>query len=608
VRVTGLSSWKSIAALLGLGLALLPGQAGAICPSKKKGPGGAVPPGMRQPFDPPPEAPADEPVDPPPNDTVDPAPAGKGPTTPGGLPAPKAPTTPDLGGGPSGRERPQRGLDALDDDSWELWWALNKSDVLPRVKRQADSPDGAYARTLPAELRPAFDAILAAMQDSEPTVREAAVGALAGFVTDYRRADAIAELRRMAQGADHWHRDLCHLGLGLRGDVESAESMRKVLRSKHEEPVSRAFAALGLINLGTAEGMAEVEKAAEDLEEADVAGCVLIGLGQTKDPKHLPRLMEAAKRRGGSAVRLRRVRADAITALGKHGDPSSIEFLGSLLDDKEKVIARAAALALGGFKDSEPAAQLLRKQGLASEDPFVRGFAAISLGRIGNLSSVPALAGRVQVEEEVGVRPFLMLGAGLTRDAGALVLLDEALQESPRSGRFSAAAVSAGLLSAPDEGRARLRAALSDVRKPSAPACGALGLGLLADKASVPHLRKAFWFDSTRVRPSFDDALSMLGAEDQATWLVGEYKAARRSSARQAIAGALAKCGGPSEGPALVEFYKAAPHGDAAVRISLLTAMAIIINDRVVSQPRSLLLHTYYLQPNDVLGHIMFLP
>ena len=384
--------------------------------------------------------------------------------------------------------------------------------------------------------------------------------------------------------------------------------MRKVLRSKHEEPVSRAFAALGLINLGAPEGMAEVEKAAEDLDEADVAGCVLIGLGQTRDPKHLPRLMEAAKRRGGSAVRLRRVRADAITALGKHGDPTSIEFLGSLLDDKEKVIARAAALALGGFKGSEPAAALLRKQGLASEDPFVRAFAVLGLGRIGNLSSIPAIAGRVQAEEEVGVRPFLMLGAGLTRDAGALVLLEEALQESPRSGRFSAAALSAGLLSAQDDGRARLRASLTDTRKASAPACSALGLGLLSDKATVPHLRKAFWFDSTRVRPGFDDALSLLGAEDQSAWLLSEYKLARRSSARQALAGALATCGGPAEGAAMVELYRAAPHGDAALRISLLTAMAVIINDRVVSQPRSLLLHTYYLQPNDVLGHIMFLP
>ena len=100
----------------------------------------------------------------------------------------------------------------------------------------------------------------------------------------------------------------------------------------------------------------------------------------------------------------------------------------------------------------------------------------------------------------------------------------------------------------------------------------------------------------------------MMDPEGQSAWLLAKYKQARRSSTRQALVEALSKCGGPAEGAALAAIYKDAPPGDTALRVKLLTAMAVITNDRIVSQPRSLLLHTYYLQPNDVLGHIAFLP
>jgi hypothetical protein len=59
----------SLKRVLSLGLATLsawlvvgPGSASAICPSKVKGPGGALPPGIREPFDP--EPPPAEPEDP----------------------------------------------------------------------------------------------------------------------------------------------------------------------------------------------------------------------------------------------------------------------------------------------------------------------------------------------------------------------------------------------------------------------------------------------------------------------------------------------------------------------------------------------------------------
>lgn len=604
-----------VALLAALPAFLLPSPADAVCPSKFRKPGGAVPPGLREPFDPPPDAetPPDPPSDP---DAPPPPPPGRGPTTPGGSPppattppgtAPDAPNIPGPGGPTTPRSRPARGLETLDDTSWELWWGLNRADVLPRVKRQNEVVDGDYARTLPAALRPAIDVLIEALDDDDALVRHAAAAVLGGFRTDYRARDTVEALRRIAKAGDHWMRDLCHLGLGLRGDVESVEGMRQVLRSRGEEPVSRAFAGLALIMINDPKGMAEVEKAVADLEETDVAGSLVIGLGSTKDPVHLPMIMEAAQRKGGSAVRLRRVRADAITALGKLGDPKAIAYLGGLLDDREKVIARAAALALGGFKDNNDAAQLLRKKALDSDDAFVRAFAALSLGRIGLQGSMPTLAKMLLEDKEVAVKPFVQLALGLLREGSAAVMLDESLAEDPRSGRFSSAAVAAGLVK--HEGaRALLEPALTDMRTGAAPACAALSLGLLGVKDAQARLRERYWLDSARARPGFDQALALIDAEGQSAWLLEQLGKARRSSERRVLVDGLGLCGGPAEGAALAERYKATSKGDIDLRIRTLNAISTVINDRVVSRPRSMLLHTYYLQPNDVLGHLAFLP
>lgn len=584
--------------------------ADAICPSKFRRPGGSVPPGVRAPFDPSSPPAADEPEDPPPATTPPPT---TGPSTPKAPTTPTAPppatvSGPDTTGGPD-RERRGRGLEALDEISWELWWGLNRADVLPRVKRQDDSPDGPYARTLPPELRPVIDVLLEALDDPDGGIRQTAASAFAGYAVDYRRTDVINALRRHAKGSDHWVRDLCHLGLGLRKDKDSVAGMRATLRSKQDISVSRAFAALGLLMSGDTESLEDVTKAAEDLEDTEMAGAILLAMGQTKDLQHLPRITKMATRKaGGPAQRMRRVRSDAIIALGKMGDPTSVSVLDELIDDKERVISRSAALALGGFKGHEGALEVLRTKGLASEDEFVRAYSAISMGRIGSTAQVPVLARFMEQEKSVAVRPFAVLALGLLRDITSSMVLGTVLEETPRGGRFSAGAIATGLVKGGDDLRGKLRGALRDTKSTSAPACSALGLGLLYDKDTVPHLRERFWFDSTRVRPGFADGLALITPEEQAKWLVEEYKNARRSSQRQALADALSMCGGPGEAGALVQFYKATPAGDGALRVGLLTAMTVIANDRQVSKPRSLLLHTYYLQPNDVLGHIAYLP
>jgi HEAT repeat protein len=317
-------------------------------------------------------------------------------------------------------------------------------------------------------------------------------------------------------------------------------------------------------------------------------------------------LIEAARRHTGAAVRVRRVRADAITALGKLAHPATVAYLGELLGDQENAIARSAAIALGGFTGSPEALDLLRRRGLASEDPWVRALSALSLGRLHDTTALPALARRVRSEDPV-VRPFVTLGLGLLGDPGSARLLAEPLAEDPRTGAFASAALAAGLLGA-DEQRPLLAGALGDTRTAAAPACGALGLGLLHATEVRSVLTARFWFDSTRARPGFAEALALLDAPAQSTWLLGQLTRARRSGERQVLVEALGLCGGPDEGAVLATTFASAPKGDTRLRVRLVGALAGILRDHAVTPARRLLLHTYYLQPNDVLGHLAYLP
>jgi HEAT repeat protein len=598
-------------------------------PAPRAAPTDTVPPNMRQPFAPPrppedapDETPPEEPSDaaeppPPPEDTApppppppakDPAADAPPPPPPPAAPLPTTtPNGPDLTGPGRGRGR-VRGEGTLDDISWQTWWGLHRAGVLPVVRRQAGAaPDGPYARLLPSELRAAVDVLLTALEDRDPDVRYAAAGALAGVRCDYRAGETIEALRACTRGQDRWLRDLCHLGLGLRQDVEAIPRLLAVLRSRQEMDVSRAFAALALIDLGPDAALEDLAAVTRDLDEPDLAGCVLIGLGAKKEPRHLPLLLEAARRRTGPGVRLRRVRADALTALGSMAHPSTAPYLGELLQDPENAIARSAAIALGGFRSSDVAAMQLCTRGLTSQDPWVRALACISLGRLGLASAAPALGHHARNDAEPAVRPFALLGLGLLGQPSAIHAVGAHLLEEPRTGVYGAAALSAGLLGARDL-RPPLIAGVGDKRTHLAPACGAIGLGLLGATEAESRLRARFWLDSAQVRPGFDEALALLAPESTAQWLTGELERARHGSARAVVVDGLARCGGVAEGARLAALYQTTHPGDLGLRVRILWALAAVLRDREVTQAQRLLFHGYYLQPNPVLGHLALLP
>jgi HEAT repeat protein len=555
--------------------------ASAICPSES---------GPSKPRPPPPP----DPREPPPKPTNEP---GSGPPPP-----PPTPITP--------RDRPPATpSDALHEGTWEGWWDLNRWDVLPRVRRQADAQgnDG-YADTLAGSLRPAADLWIEALGDADDEVRRAAAAALAVVITTHRPSDTVAALERLLErGGDPYARDLAGLALARRRHQPTAPALRRILRHRGEVPVSRAFAGLGLIALDDPEGLADVGVITTELTEPELAGALLLALGETKDLRHLPVIRAAAERRRGPAVRLRRVRADAIAALGKLGCRATVPYLASLLADREKVISRSAALALGAFPVSE-AVTPLREVGLASEDEFTRGFAAISLGRSGDGAVLPSLGPRTaDGKENPAVKGFALLALGLMDTPVGVPLLREPLTQDPRTALYGAAALSAGL-SRSAVYRDLLAPAVNDTRSARVPSCGAMALALIGDKPATGAIRSRAWLDSAFLRPGFAEALAQLDAESQSAWLLGQLRAAKRSSERKALVRALAFCGGPTEAAALVDLWQSTPRSDTGLRCALVEALVPVVTDRELSFSRRLIMHTYYLQRNIVLEHLEALP
>jgi HEAT repeat protein len=566
---------------LAIGVSSWAPRADAICPSHKS-------PQKNRPPPPPPPPPTRPPE---PQDPPTPPPATKPPPT----------------GGP--RERPATTpADALNEGTWEGWWDRNRWDVLPRLRRnRGEEGDGNYAVTLPGSLRPAVDLWIDGLADADDAVQRAAAGALAVAVTTYRHLDTIAALERLVERGDPYARDLAGLALARRGHQAAAPGLRRILKNRTEVHVSRAFAAIGLIALRDEQGLEDVAEAAGDLSEPEVAGTVLLALGETQDLRFLPVIRTAVERRQGSAVRLRRVRADAISALGKLGCRATVPYLAKLLTDREKVVSRSAALALGAFPDAD-AMRALREVGLVSEDEFTRGFSAISLGRLGDASALPSLGPRVADDDEKpAVRGFALLSLGLLKSPVGAPLLRTTLTEDPRTALYGAAALSAGLTHA-SVYRDLLVPAVEDTRCARVPSCGAMALALIGEKPVQGKIRDRAWLDSTMLRPGFAEALAQLDTEAQSAWLVERLKASKRSTERRALIEALAFCGGPMEAAVLLEQWKTAPPGDSSLRSAIVNALVPIVTDRELSFARRTTLHTYYLQDNIVLAHLIALP
>jgi HEAT repeat protein len=217
--------------------------------------------------------------------------------------------------------------------------------------------------------------------------------------------------------------------LGMRGDPLAVPALIDALRRPSqahgvEDPVehaSRAAAAVALGRSGDASATEALLEAAADPFKLGSAASTALGQLQ---PPPVESLLQAAR----STDKWLRTRA--ASALGEVGDPRAVDVLIALLRDEENVVQRAAASAFERLRDPRavtPLIDLLRDPTTSS---FVRIYAAMALGALGDPAAVEVLTAQVESPES-NLRRAAARALGRIADPCSRGLLDRLAAEDP---------------------------------------------------------------------------------------------------------------------------------------------------------------------------------
>jgi HEAT repeat protein len=158
---------------------------------------------------------------------------------------------------------------------------------------------------------------------------------------------------------------------------------------------------------------------------------IILGLGLTTDPISATTILDILKNKKEAALR----RSYAALALGYINSPDVLAALKNILTDKDEIeVKSSVCLALGNLKDTS-AVPLLGKilntpEGTKKEDPTVRSFAALGLGRIGNDEALKELKNPSLAAERVpNIRLAVVIALGLINSPDARTALLPFLQD-----------------------------------------------------------------------------------------------------------------------------------------------------------------------------------
>ncbi|HEX5735802.1 MAG TPA: M56 family metallopeptidase [Blastocatellia bacterium] len=213
----------------------------------------------------------------------------------------------------------------------------------------------------------AVQALIDALKDPDPEVREQALNALAQV-----GGSAAVEALKQAITSDDWRvRKQAAWGLGLRGGQGSTDLLIAALRDQHPDVREQAAWALGLKG-----GRSAVEPLIAALKDQDerVRSQAAWALGMKGDNSAVAGLIAAL--RDSSA----QVRSQAAWALGMKGNDESVDGLIVALKDASAQVRTQAAWALG-MKGAQRAIEPLNAA-MKDENRQVRQNAAWALGML----------------------------------------------------------------------------------------------------------------------------------------------------------------------------------------------------------------------------------
>ncbi len=247
---------------------------------------------------------------------------------------------------------------------------------------------------------PAVERLVAALRDERWRVRESAARAL-GLIKDKRAVDGLIGALRDRDGAV---KTVAAEALGRIGDPKAIKGL--IALFKDSSKLVRVSATIALTQVGEAtvepliEGLKD-ENFQVRLHSVQALGGITsdypTGRSWLRDSRPVPGLIALLKDKD------RAVREDAAIALGMIGDPSAVPALIEAMQDGS--VRVRAIMALGMLADPrsvEPLIRVLEGVGISlkgtpmpgcivSEEWFIREQAALALGHINDLRSVPAL-------------------------------------------------------------------------------------------------------------------------------------------------------------------------------------------------------------------------
>ncbi|MDZ4686593.1 MAG: HEAT repeat domain-containing protein [Planctomycetaceae bacterium] len=225
--------------------------------------------------------------------------------------------------------------------------------------------------------RRAIPGLIQRLSDAEPAVRAHAGQALARLPDP----KAVLALLKAATDADEDVVTAAAKALAELADPRAIPILRALL--SHTSAEIRVFAAKGLGNIGHAETIDQLIAAAKDTD-ADVRLQAISALRSFPGrPKVINQLRESL-REGAAPLRLK-----AVQVLGELGaQPAAEPLVQILLHDPSKEVRGAAARALGQLRQVQCLPAL---EEAVHDESFVRCQAIAAIARIGDASSLPVL-------------------------------------------------------------------------------------------------------------------------------------------------------------------------------------------------------------------------
>lgn len=341
-------------------------------------------------------------------------PAPAAPAAPAARPAPPAPPAPPP---PVDGERIRRDAQRMARDAQR-----QAHDALRRAHARSSGHGGRRGDRTPADPK-TVDALVAALKDTDPGVRQVAAESL-GCIGDARAIDPVASL--LGDSAVQVRKS----AVEALGKMEDARAIPALGRAAGDaNPEVRREAAEALLSFDEPAASEPLLKLLGD-PDSRVRLIALEGLSQRGDRRALGPLSKLVK---DPTVE---VRARAVRALGRYRDPAAQEGLIAALKDENAEVREAAADGLGELELKAAPQALL--DATRDSSPEVRHQAAQALGQIHDGKAVPQLRALLD-DADSDVREAAVEALSEIRDGAALQALIAAMQSKDVTIRRAAA-------------------------------------------------------------------------------------------------------------------------------------------------------------------------